>query len=70
MKRLKIELMKLKSSKLLSDLNMEKVFKIEEIMETEMELGKLKMPTTVINTTKKSIISEEYMHHILRHRRY
>ena len=51
---------------------MEKGFEIEEIMAIEMKLEKLKTTatTTVINKIKKSIISEEYMHQILRHRRY
>ena len=38
MKGLKIEAIELKSSKLLSDLYMEKGFGIEEIMETQMKL--------------------------------
>ena len=46
---------------------MEKRFEIEEIMEIEIKQEKLPIPTTVINTIK--IILEEYMHHILRHRR-
>ena len=70
MKRLKIEAIELKSSKLLSDINMEKVIEIEEIMVVEMKLENLKILTTVINAIKKSIITEEPMHHILRHRRY
>ena len=70
MKRLRIETIELKSSKLLGDLNLKKGFEIEEIIEIEIKLEKLKIPTTVINTIKKSIISEEYMHHILRHRKY
>ena len=52
-KRLKIETIKLESSKLLSDLNMEKGFEIEEIKEIETTLGKLKIPKTMINTIKK-----------------
>ena len=70
MKRLRIEAMELKSSKLLGDFNMEKRIEIEEIMKIEMKLEKLKIPTTMINTIKKSIISEKCMHHILRHKRY
>ena len=34
-----------------------------------MTLEKLQIPTTVINTIKKIIISKECMHHILRHRK-
>ena len=67
---LKLKAIELKSSKLLSYLNMEKGFEIEGIMETGMKLEKLKVPITVINTIKKSIISEKYMHRILGHRRY
>ena len=70
MKRLRIKAIELKSFKLLSALNMEKGFEIKEIKELEIKLEKLKIPTTVISTIKKSIISEEYMHPILRHRRY
>ena len=72
MEELKTEIKeaKLKSSKLLSDLSMEKGTEINEIMEIEMKLEKLKIPTTMISTIKKSIISEKYMHHILRHRKY
>ena len=38
---------------------MEKGFGIEEIMRVKMKLGKLKIPTTVLNTIKKSIISKK-----------
>ena len=69
MKILKIEAIKLKSSKLLSDLNIEKVFEMEEIKEIETTPEKLKIPTTMINTIKKSLISE-YMHDILMRRKY
>ena len=41
-KRLKIETIKLESSKLLTDLNMEKGVEIEEIKEIETTLRKLK----------------------------
>ena len=67
MKRLKI---KLKSFKLLSDLNIEKGVEIEKIMKIEIKLEKLKIPTTMINTIKKSVISEKYMHHISSQRIY
>ena len=53
MKRLRIETLELKSSKLLGDLNLKKGFEIEEIMEIEIKLEKLKIPTTVINTINK-----------------
>lgn len=49
---------------------MEKGFEIEKTMQVEMKLEKLKLPTTVINPIKKSIVSEECMPDILRHRRY
>ena len=61
-----MEGIELKSFKLLSDLNMEKGFEIEELMQIEMKLEKLKIPATVINR----IISEKYIHPILRHSRY
>ena len=67
MKRLKI---KLKSFKLLSDLNIEKGIEIEKIMEIEIKLEKLKMPMTMINTIKKSVISEKYKHQISSQRIY
>ena len=67
MKRLKI---KLKSFKLLSDLNIEKGIEIEKIVEIEIKLEKLKMPMTMINTIKKSVISEKYMHQISSQRIY
>ena len=70
MKRLRIEAIELKSSKLYGDLNMEKRFEIEEIKELETTQENLKIATTMINAIKKPVISEEYMHHILRHRRY
>ena len=67
MKRLKI---KLKSFKLLSDLNIEKGIEIEKIMEKEIKLERLKMPMAMINTIKKSVISEKYMHQISSQRIY
>ena len=70
MKILKIEAIELKSSKLLGDLNMDKRFEMEEIKEIETKIDRLKIPKTIVNTIKKLIISEEYMHHILIHRRY
>ena len=50
MKELKIQVIKLKSSKLLGDLNVEKGIEIEEIKDIGMKLEKLKIPTTMINT--------------------
>ena len=70
MKRLKIKATELKSSKLLSDLNIEKGLEIEEIKEIEIGLEKLKIPKTTVNTIRKLIIPEKYMHHILRLKRY
>ena len=49
---------------------MEKGIEIEEIKEIEIKLEKLKIPKTIVNTIKKLIISEKYLYHILRHRRY
>ena len=63
-------MIKHKSSKLLDDLNMEKGIEIEEIKEIEIKLEKLKIPKTIVDTTEKLIISEKYLYHILRHRRY
>ena len=60
--RLKIEAIELKSSKLLSDLNMEKGIEIEEIREIEIKLEKLKIPKTIATTIKKLIITEKYLH--------
>ena len=59
-----------KSSKLLGEFNMEKEIEIEEIMELELKLEKLKILPAIVNIIKKLIISEKYLHHILRHRRY
>ena len=42
--------------KLVVDLNFEKGLEIDEIMETEIRLEKLKIPKTTINAIKKSII--------------
>ena len=63
-------MIKLKGSKLLGNLNIEKVIKIEEIKEIEMELEKLKIPKTIVDTIKKLIISEKYFGRILRQRKY
>ena len=35
-----------------------------------MKIERPKIPKTIVNTIKKSIISDKYMHHILRDRRY
>ena len=70
MKILQTKAIEIKSSKLLGDLNMEKGFETEEIKELKIKIDRLKIPKTIVNTTKKLIISEKYMHHILRHRRY
>ena len=63
-------MIKLKGSKLLGNLNIEKGIKIEEIKEIEMELEKLKIPKTIVDTIKKLIISEKYFGRILRQRKY
>ena len=70
MKELKIEVIELKGSKLLGNLNIEKGIQIEAIKEIEMELEKLKIPKTIVNTIKKLIISEKYLGRILRQRKY
>lgn len=70
MKRLQTKAIEIKSSKLLGDLNMEKGFETEERKELKIKLDRLKIPQTIVNTIKKLITSEKYMHHILRHRRY
>ena len=70
MKESKIEAIELKSSKLLSDLNVEKGIEIEEIKEIEIELEILKIRKTIVNTIRKLIISEKYFYHNLRHRSF
>ena len=70
MKQLKIEVIELKGSKLLGNLNIEKGIQIEAIKEIEMELEKLKIPKTIVNTIKNLIISEKYLGRILRQRKY
>ena len=59
-----------KSSKLLVDLNMEEGIEIQRIKEIEIKLEKLKIPKTIVNTIKKIIISDKYLYHILRHKKY
>ena len=49
---------------------MKKGFEIEETMKVQIKLKKLKIPATVINTIKGSIILKKYMYPILRCRRY
>ena len=70
MKKIKIEVIELKGSKLLGNLNIEKGIQIEAIKEIEMELEKLKIPKTIVNTIKNLIISEKYLGCILRQRKY
>ena len=70
MKKIKIEVIELKGSKLLGNLNIEKGIQIEAIKEIEMELEKLKIPKTRVNTIKNLIISEKYLGRILRQRKY
>ena len=41
-----------------------KRLRIEAIKELEIKLERLKIPKTIVNTIKKSIVSEKYMHHI------
>ena len=70
MKKIKIEVIELKGSKPLGNLNIEKGIQIEAIKEIEMELEKLKIPKTIVNTIKNLIISEKYLGRILRQRKY
>ena len=56
--------------KLIGDLSMEKRLKIGRIKKIEIRLEKLKISNTLIDTIKKSVISEKCLHHISRHRRY
>ena len=56
--------------KLIGDLNMKKGFWIEKIKKVEIKLEKLKISKTIVDITKKSVISEKCLHHISRHRRY
>ena len=70
MKKIKIEVIELKGSKLLGNLNIEKGIQTEAIKEIEMELEKLKIPKTIVNTIKNLIISEKYLGRILRQRKY
>ena len=70
MKKIKIEVIELKGSKLLGNLNIEKGIQIEAIKEIEMELEKLKIPKTIVNAIKNLIISEKYLGRILRQRKY
>ena len=57
-KRLKLQAMHLKISKLLGILNSEREIETEEIKEIEINLEKLKIPKTVVSRIKKLIISE------------
>ena len=56
--------------KLIGDLNMEKGLELEQIKKIETKLEKLKMSKTIVDTIKKSVISEKCLFHISRHRRY
>ena len=67
---LKIETIEFTSYKLLYDLNMEKGLEIERIKKTVINLEKLKIPKTIVDTTRKSIIPKKYLCHILRHKIY
>ena len=59
-----------KSFKLLDDLNMENGLEIERIKKIEIKPGKLKIPKIIVNIIRKLVISEKYLHHILRHKKY
>ena len=56
--------------KLIGDLNMEKRLRIEKIKNIEIKLEKLKISKTIVDTFKRSVISEKCLHHISRHRRH
>ena len=53
-----------KSIDLLFDLNLEKGFEIDEIMEIEIIIEKLKIPKTTINAIKRLVIPEKYLYRI------
>ena len=56
--------------KLIGDLNMEKGLVIERIRKIEIRLEKLKISKTIVDSIKKSVISEKCLHQISRYRRY
>ena len=56
--------------KLIGDLNMEKGLEIEKIKKIEIKLEKLKISKTIVDTIKKSVISEKCLHHISRYKRF
>ena len=62
---LKLKTTEYKRSKLLSDLNFEKGLEIDEAVEIEIRLGKLKIAKTTINAIKELIIPGKYLYHIL-----
>ena len=49
---------------------MEKGIEIERIKKIEMKLEKLKVSKTIVNAVRKLVISEKYLHYILRHKKY
>ena len=55
---------------LIGDLNMEKGLGIAKIKRLEIKLEKLKISQTIVDTIKKSVISEKYLRHISRHGKY
>ena len=68
MRKLKIELIEYKSSKLLGYLNMAKGFEIERIKKLETKLEKLKILKTIADAITESFISKNYLYHILKHK--
>ena len=54
--------------KLIYYFNIVKWLEIERIKETEIKLQKIKLSLTIADATKKSVISEKCLHHILRQR--
>ena len=53
---------------LIYDFNIGKLLEIERIKEIEIKLEKIKVSIIIADTNKKSVISEKYLHHILRQR--
>lgn len=58
------------NNKLIRDLNMRKGLEIERIKKVEIKQEKLKISKIIVDTIKKSVISEKCLHFISRHRRY
>ena len=59
---IKIEAIEYKGLKLLDGLNLEKGIEVDEIIEAEIRLEKLKRSEATTNAIKKSIIANKYLH--------